>query len=315
VTRRWFVVPASAGLRALSALAALGSLTGSSAQEAPPPPIVTLQVALDRNGFGVGPIDGVDGPRTQGALADYAQRVGLDPADAAARLAAEVPEPLRTVRVEAADLAAVGTAPEDWLEASASPAMAFTSLAECLAERYHASPRCLERLNPGWTSSAPAEGLALRVPDVTAVAPPGPAALLEIDCAAFRLRAYGEGGELLASFPCSTALDVTRIPTGELRVVSFAPNPIYVFDPANFPESARAQAIGRKLIIPAGPNNPVGVYWMTLSRPGFGLHGTSKPETIGRPESHGCFRLTNWDIVTLAALVRAGTPVRIVGVP
>ena len=141
-----------------------------------------------------------------------------------------------------------------------------------------------------------------------------PAGRIEIDCASFRLRAYAADGKLLSSVPCSIARERSKVPAGELKVAAFAPDPVYVFDPANFPESPASQAIGRKLIIPPGPNNPVGVYWLSLSLPGYGIHGTSRPETIGSAESHGCFRLTNWDIVTVAHMVTAGTGVDLVGV-
>jgi lipoprotein-anchoring transpeptidase ErfK/SrfK len=120
---------------------------------------------------------------------------------------------------------------------------------------------------------------------------------------------------LAASFPVSVAVDLTRAPTGELRLVAFAANPNYTFDPAVFVYDARAQEIGRKLLLPPGPNCPVGVYWMSLSAPGFGIHGTPHPETIGRRESHGCFRLTNWDILALSRMVTAGTPVKVIGLP
>jgi lipoprotein-anchoring transpeptidase ErfK/SrfK len=62
-------------------------------------------------------------------------------------------------------------------------------------------------------------------------------------------------------------------------------------------------------MIPAGPNNPVGVVWIDISHPHYGLHGTPEPSTIGKTTSHGCVRLTNWDAAKLAGLVRPGTKV------
>ncbi|MCX7887857.1 MAG: L,D-transpeptidase, partial [Verrucomicrobiae bacterium] len=67
-----------------------------------------------------------------------------------------------------------------------------------------------------------------------------------------------------------------------------------------------------KLIIPPGPNNPVGTAWIGLSKPGYGIHGTPHPEDIGRTESHGCFRLANWNAERLARIIEIGTPVEIV---
>ena len=73
-----------------------------------------------------------------------------------------------------------------------------------------------------------------------------------------------------------------------------------------FPESAELQAIGHKLILPPGPNNPVGVAWIGLNLPGYGIHGTPQPEFVGRTESHGCFRLANWYARTMVDLAWVG---------
>jgi lipoprotein-anchoring transpeptidase ErfK/SrfK len=303
---------AAAGLAA--ALLSAGALQAQSNPPALSLETVRLQVALDRNGFGVGLIDGREGARTEGAFADYRRARGLSWAAARDALLAE-PNPLTLYAVTQADLARIGSAPADWVAAAQVPAMAYESLPELLAEKFHVKPACLEALNPATHAwDAALAGARIAVPNVARPGPPASAAALEIDCRHFRLRALDTNGDILASFPCSVATDLTRVPTGELRVVDFAPNPNYTFDPANFPESPRAQEIGRKLIIPPGPNTPVGVYWMSLSAPGFGIHGTNRPETIGRRESHGCFRLTNWDIVVLARMVAAGTPVRVVGI-
>ena len=98
---------------------------------------------------------------------------------------------------------------------------------------------------------------------------------------------------------------------GELHVVVVIPNPDYTFDPELFPESAEGRALGRKLVVPPGPNNPVGLAWIGLDRPGYGIHGTPEPENVGRTESHGCFRLANWDAVTLLDLAYVGMLVRV----
>ena len=89
----------------------------------------------------------------------------------------------------------------------------------------------------------------------------------------------------------------------------YALNPNYVFDPDNFPESAEARELNRKLIVPPGPNNPVGTVWIGLDKPGYGIHGTPHPEQVGRTESHGCFRLANWNAEFLLRLVNVGTTV------
>ncbi len=107
----------------------------------------------------------------------------------------------------------------------------------------------------------------------------------------------------------SIASRVEKRPVGELRVTVVARDPDYTFNPEVFPESEEARSLGRKLILPPGPNNPVGLAWIGLDLPGYGIHGTPKPEQVGRTESHGCFRLANWDALTLLDLVWTGLPV------
>ena len=276
----------------------------------------TLQTALDRNGFGIGLIDGQAGSRTSQALHDYARSAGLSDAEARATLLADTEPATFSYVITGADLAKVGSAPLDYEEAAQVPAMACSSLDEVLLEQFHVSLLFLHRLNPAITNwTGVTAGTAVTVPNSRAESWPEVAARLEVDCSAYRIRAYDTNEALVASFPCSIARKLHKVPVGDLKLVAFAPHPNYTFDPQNFPESPRAQEIGRKLIIPPGPRNPVGVYWLSLSAPGFGMHGTPHPETIGRRESHGCFRLTNWDVTTLAKMVQAGTPVRVMNLP
>jgi len=277
----------------------------------------TLQTALDRQGFGIGFVDGQAGSRTTLALRDYARSRNLSLSVARAELMTESEPATMSYTLTTNDLALVGTSPADWEEASTVPAMACDSIQEVLSEQFHVSPRFLQRLNPALTNwSAITAGTVVIVPNTR---PAGTAltaaARLEVDCTDYRVRAFDSTNKLLASFPCSIARKLHKVPAGDLALAAFAPNPNYTFDPDNFPESARAREIGKKLIIPPGPRNPVGVYWLSLSAEGFGMHGTPHPETIGRRESHGCFRLTNWDIITLAKMVETGTPVKVMNIP
>jgi len=276
----------------------------------------TLQTALDRNGFGVGLIDGQAGSRTTQALHDYAQSTGMTLTEARKDLLSDTEPATGTYTITDDDLGKVGTAPTDWEEAAKVPAMACSSLDEVLLEQFHVSLLFLRRLNPSITNwGTVVAGTRIVVPNSRADDWSVDAARLEVDCSAYRIRAYDTNNDLIASFPCSIAKKLHKVPAGDLTLVAFAPRPNYTFDPENFPESAHAREIGRKLIIPPGPRNPVGVYWLSLNAPGFGMHGTPHPETIGRRESHGCFRLTNWDITTLSSMVEAGTPVRVMNVP
>jgi lipoprotein-anchoring transpeptidase ErfK/SrfK len=152
-------------------------------------------------------------------------------------------------------------------------------------------------------------GTVLKIPAVTYPDPTDRAALVVIHLADRYLEAFDTESNLLVHFPCSIAAKVDKRPVGRLHVAVVAAHPNYTFDPEIFAESAEARAIGHKLTLPPGPKNPVGVAWIGLDKPGYGIHGTPSPEQIGRTESHGCFRLANWDAEYLLKLVWIGLPV------
>ena len=270
-----------------------------------------LQIALDRQGFGSGLIDGVVGAKSHQALADFCvANGGLKEKIARQRLVGDAAAAFVPYEITADDLAQIGDAPADWEVAAKLPAMACHSLPELLSEKFHSGQGFLRTLNPAvldWQTVA--VGQRIWVPNVRPVEWKTNLAQVMIDTHEFRLRGYDTTGHLLCSFPCSIARNREKVPTNDLTVVNIAPNPNYTFDPANFPESARAKQIGHKLILPPGPRNPVGVYWISLSQPGYGMHGTPHPETIGNMESHGCFRLCNWDARTLGNMIAIGMPV------
>jgi lipoprotein-anchoring transpeptidase ErfK/SrfK len=167
-------------------------------------------------------------------------------------------------------------------------------------------------MNPGIDWANVAAGTTLIVPNAEYPPPPAKAATVKIYIGSRYLEAFDADNNLLAHFPCSIAQRVEKRPIGEeLHVAVLAPNPNYTFDPAVFPESPEAQEIGRKLILNPGPNNPVGTVWIGLDKPGYGIHGTPHPEAVGRTESHGCFRLANWNAEYLLRLVSLGTPVQV----
>ena len=116
---------------------------------------------------------------------------------------------------------------------------------------------------------------------------------------------------LIAHFPCTIAGSVDRRPLGELRVEVLIEMPNYTYDPSRFAPTAETRRIENKLILPAGPNNPVGTVWIGLNRPGYGIHGTPEPEKVGGAESLGCFRLANWNAEQLLKLAWVGMPVHV----
>jgi lipoprotein-anchoring transpeptidase ErfK/SrfK len=198
-----------------------------------------------------------------------------------------------------------------WLGKSQQSALDYENVLELVAEKFHAHPKEIRLLNPSvdWTNIF--AGTTVTVPDAAYPKPATKASWAVISLAEKTLEAFDDQTNLIAHFPCSIAAKVEKRPAGELHVVAIAPNPNYTFNPEIFPESPEAQTLTNKLILKPGPNNPVGTVWISLDRPGYGMHGTPKPEDVGRTESHGCFRLANWNAEFLLKLVWVGMPVRV----
>jgi lipoprotein-anchoring transpeptidase ErfK/SrfK len=275
--------------------------------------VLEAQVELHRRGFSCGSIDGVMGLQTAAALRAWQRANALGETgalDRATKAQLLLTAPALAPHVfSAEELAGLLPLPATWLEKSEQPALAYATPLELAAELHHASPRLLQRLNPEIDWSAIEAGTAIQVPGVARVSLGKTAAQIVIRLEARELEVSDADGALIAHFPVSIARSVEKRPLGELRVKVVIADPDYTFDPAVFPESAEAQQLGRKLVLSPGPNNPVGRAWIGLDRPGYGIHGTPDPEKVGRTESHGCFRLANWDALTLLPLVRVGLPV------
>lgn len=287
-----------------------------SAPEAFPRPAQNLfeaQLALDRQGISPGLLDGAIGGQTHSALRAFQQKLSLPVTgelDAAmkARLLLNGP-PCASYIVTSNDLARLQPLSPTWLGKSQQTALDYETLLELVAEKGHAPPSLLRRLNPGidWTNVT--AGTVLAIPDAARPDPGVKAAFITIHLADKTLEAFDANTNLLVHFPCSIARLVEKRPVGQLHVDVIAPNPNYTFDPKVFPESSEARQLPGKLILPPGPNNPAGVAWIGLDKPGYGIHGTPGPEQVGRTESHGCFRLANWNAELLVKLVVIGTPV------
>ena len=271
-------------------------------------PILLRQIELDQNGFSCNTIDGVAGTKT-------------DRAEQAARgKPLRVHNPFHIETVTQADLDALVKIPEKPADKAKLPRMGYETIKEMFAERGHMSQRGLERLNPGVDWEHIAVGTKLVIPDFPSIeeelragdrgnpkAPKRPlAALVKVSLSRFEITAYDTNGNCIALFPCSIARDKTKLPPqGELKITSYIANPNYTYSPDFVPKCKRAA----KYVFPEGPNCPVGVAWMGLNLPGYGIHGTPRPESIGNAESHGCFRLANWNAARLFAMCRSGTRV------
>jgi lipoprotein-anchoring transpeptidase ErfK/SrfK len=275
--------------------------------------ILEAQIALARRGISPGSIDAALGSQTRMAISVFQgienlPQTGKLDADTRAKLTLDAPI-LTNCIVTTNDLTRLQPLGKTWLAKSQQSELDFETELELVAERSHSHPLLIQKLNLNinWTNIS--ARTILKIPDVNYPESDDKAAFVVIHLSENFLEAFDNQTNLLAHFPCSIAAKVEKRPVGELHVVAVIPQPNYTVDPDLFPESTELQAIGHKLILPPGPNNPVGVAWIGLDKTGYGIHGTPAPEQIGRTESHGCFRLANWDAEYLVKLAWVGMPV------
>jgi len=289
---------------------------------------LALQIHLDRAGYSCSTIDGVWGPKAERALSHYLIDNHLldkhtptpGPNTAFDRFFADKPDPFRIVEVTQADLDALVNIPEDPAERAKLPRMGYESVKEMFAERGHLSQIALDKMNPGvdWNNVKP--GLKLVIPDFPPIEdefkaadrgrpkrPKRPeAALVRVSITNCTVTALDATGKVLLLMPCSIAANKTKVPPhGELKITSNVAWPNYTYTPDYTPPGKKVQ----RYIWPSGENCPVGIAWMGLNLPGYGIHGTPRPESIGFTGSHGCFRLANWNAARLYAICKSGTRV------
>lgn len=292
--------------------------------------ILQAQVALDRAGFSPGVLDGKEGMSFTAALKGFQQAKGLprtgeyDDATAKALLGASPQPATWLVRIPEGFAQGPFTAiPKDYGEQAKLPALGYRNLLEKLAERFHTKPEVLIALNasnakigPGATVRAPAVGnqpIARIEGDERgwgatlaslAVAKDQPQAdHIVVDKSDGVLRVFDARDGLIAQFPATMGSKHDPLPIGTWEIKGISRNPDFHYNPDLFWD---ASAKDEKAVLKPGPNGPVGVVWVDLSKPHYGIHGTPEPQTIGRTESHGCIRLTNWDAARLAQMVKSG---------
>jgi lipoprotein-anchoring transpeptidase ErfK/SrfK len=325
---------------ALSIFVALSQTPGSAPKPkatpaAQAPDALQLQVMLDRAGFSPGVIDGRMGANTKKALALF-QKNGNEGTPSV--------EAVTKYRITAEDAAGpfIDRMPTDMMEMAKLPALGYTSLLEELSERFHSTPALLQQLNPGVTFAADQE---IQVPNVEPMVLPAPETAKEPETkdAAGRRGTAGRGspqargsaaaqpevpqksdvvvtvsktssaltltdstGRVVFYAPVTTGSEHDPLPIGEWKITGLTFNPTFRYNPDLFWD---AEPSHTKATIPPGPNNPVGLVWIDISKEHYGLHGTPEPATIGKTQSHGCVRLTNWDALKLASFVKPGTRV------
>jgi len=272
--------------------------------------VAALQILLDRKGASSGVVDGRFGSNLDKALAAYRDITGenlhsTDTATIKTDLAASGGDAFVNYTITPEDAAGpfIASVPADYGAKAKLERLSYTSVTEMLAERFHMDEGYLKSLNPSVAFGRP--GTVIKVANIGADATT-PVARIVADKANKQVRAYDASGKLVVAYPATIGSADTPSPSGTHAVARVAFDPDYTYNPdLNFKQGENNSI----LKIPPGPNGPVGSIWIALDKPTYGIHGTPDPSKIGKTESHGCVRLTNWDAAELAKLVKPGVPV------
>lgn len=286
--------------------------------------ILRLQIFLDGKLFTPGKVDGRPGEFTTKALKRYQASQGLAETDVENHSLdlSSVGELYTSYTIRAEDLQFVGHLPSQPSAQSKKKYLPYDSLLEFLTERFHTSPELIEWLNRPASMSALKPGETVKVPNVQPfkieeltpmpALPEVPEHLTRVIKIDTREKLLGlfEGDKMLASLPITPGSGHNATPPGTWRIVGITQMPTFRWDKSVLEYGVRSSSYYE---LPIGPNNPVGVMWIGLSRPGIGIHGTNQGQTIGRSASHGCMRTANWDVVRLTKMITKGMTVVIEG--
>jgi lipoprotein-anchoring transpeptidase ErfK/SrfK len=288
----------------------------SRSQKSISPVLVKLQILLDRAHFSPGEIDGRPGENSNKAIAAYAAAQGAGTvtgmtAELWQSLAGSFKDPV-IVEHKISESEIKGPfaqkIPAKMEDMQHLPALAYTSLKEMLAERFHMSLDVLAALNPSQTFDK--AGDTIMVANVTGNDLPEKAARIKIDKTRQTLSLLGKSDTLLAVYPVTAGSTEKPAPDGTLKVKSITKNPTYRYNPDYAFKGVKTK---QPFTIEPGPNNPVGLVWIGLNREGYGIHGTPDPAKVSKTASHGCIRLTNWDALQVASAIAKGAPVEFSG--
>jgi len=278
--------------------------------ELPDPAIIRLQVLLDRAGASPGVIDGKYGANVSKAIAAFEAMSGL-PVDGKlddgvfGQLEDGSPV-VGNYEISKEDTEGlVDAIPKDYADQASMEHLGFTSVAERLSERFHMDPKLLKAMNTNSMFRA-GETVVVTAPDKPKT---GNVTRIEAHRRTGQVVAYAEDRSILTIYPATIGSEDNPTPSGSHKVEGVARMPDYTYNPKiNFQQGNNKKVMK----LPSGPNNPVGTVWIDLSEPTYGIHGTPEPTLIDKAGSHGCIRLTNWDVEELAAMVKPGVMVNIV---
>lgn len=293
--------------------------------------IFHAQVLLSAAGFSPGVIDGKDGSLFKEAIRGFQQSRGLRPngqLDAPTRRALLQDGRSSTVHVKLgrSDISGdyVYPFPRKPEGQAKLERASYRNMLEEVAERYHTTPRVIVALN-GPTALI-GIGQTLRLPNVLptstnyggsplkeehrawfvklnvdANVPRG--SYVVVDKSEGQLKVMDESDRLVAQFPVTTGSEHDPLPLGRWKVPTYSFLPPFHYQPDLFWDVDDSKD---EKMLPPGPNGLVGVAWLDLSKEHYGIHGTNEPQNIGKTESHGCLRMTNWDVLKLSRMLNPG---------
>ena len=290
--------------------AALGDWDHAKADKHPQAFLIRLQVLLDRVHISPGVIDGLQGENLKKAVRTYEEQNGLTPDGEIdeqlwASLEKDGAPAVQAYTISDKDMSEnfAGEIPDDYAKLAEMKWIGYRGPREMLAERFHMDEDLLQALNPNADFGKPGTKIIVAAPGEKAE---GRVTRIVADRSGGQLFGYGEDGKLIVAYPATIGSESNPSPSGTHKVKGVAEEPTYSYRPdVNFQQGDNTEP----LEIPPGPNGPVGLVWIDLTEPTYGIHGTPEPSLIDKAGSHGCVRLTNWHALELAKLVKVGVPV------